>query len=168
MAATSGLGSAANVDLSSMTPREAADRLFLRVMRGAAAGDVAELQAFLPMALDAYELVDSLDSQGVFRVALLQRIAGMESEALTTLRAGLAEDPQHLLLLGHAAEIALSLGDSQAAREYAERFLDNLDEERERPLPEYQQNQAVIDNLAERSGVVLQALVAPVPAESRM
>ena len=152
---TGGPGSAANVDLSSMTPREAADRLFLRVMRAAAANDDVELQSFLPMALGAYTLVEGLDSQGRFRVALLQRIGGLEQEAFATLRAGLSEDPGHLLLLGSALEIAVSLGQESEARQFATRLVVDFDVERSRGLPEYEENQAVLENLRRRAEELL-------------
>lgn len=150
-----GPGSAANVDLSTMTPREAADRLFLRVMRAAASNDDVELQSFLPMALGAYALVDGLDSQGSFRVALLQRIGGLEREAFATLTAGLSENPSHLLLLGSAMEVAVSLGEEQDARQYATRLVDDFDAERDRALPEYEENVAVLENLKLRADELL-------------
>ena len=49
-------GGAAAVDLSSMTPREAADRLFNRVMTAVSANDNTEVVNFLPMAIRALEL----------------------------------------------------------------------------------------------------------------
>ena len=45
------LAGPAGVDLSSMTPREAADRLFNRVMTAVAADDSTEVVSFLPMAI---------------------------------------------------------------------------------------------------------------------
>ena len=150
-----GPGSAANVDLSSMTPREAADRLFLRVMRAAAANDVVELQSFGPMALGAYDLLEDLDSQATFRVALLQRIGGLEEESYATLNQGLSADPTHLLLLGSAAEVAISLGDESAARQYAQRFVESFELESDRDRPEYRENRPVLDNLQQRAEELL-------------
>ena len=46
------------VDLSTMTPRDAADRLFNRVMSAEENGDDAQAKQFAPMALQAYRLVD--------------------------------------------------------------------------------------------------------------
>ena len=152
---TGGPGSAANVDLSTMTPREAADRLFLRVMRAAAANDNTELQNFLPMAIGAYGLVDALDSQGTFRVALLQRIGGQEQAAMTTLADGLSADPSHLLLLGSALEVAVSLGQERQAKQFANRLVENYETESVRERPEYVENQGVLENLKRRADELL-------------
>ncbi|MGD8281526.1 MAG: zinc ribbon domain-containing protein, partial [Gemmatimonadota bacterium] len=69
-------------DLSQMTPREAADRLFDRVMTYVAQNDSAQAQAFMPMALGAYERAQPLDHDGLFHMSLLNRVAGNLDEAL--------------------------------------------------------------------------------------
>ena len=56
------LAGPAGVDLSSMTPREAADRLFNRVMTAVAADDSTEVVSFLPMAIRSLELAEPLDT----------------------------------------------------------------------------------------------------------
>ena len=64
-------GGAASIDLSSMTPRQAADRLFNRVMSSVAAGDSAQARTFLPMAIGAYARVQGLDLDGRYHLAVL-------------------------------------------------------------------------------------------------
>jgi len=49
-------------DLASMSPREAADRLFNRVMTASENGDSAEALRFAPMALQAYNDLGTLDN----------------------------------------------------------------------------------------------------------
>ena len=85
-----------------MTPREAADRLYDRIMRAASAGDSAEALAFLPMALDAYNLVVPLDADGHYHVSLLHALGGDYHMAREVADRALADVPSHLLLLGAA------------------------------------------------------------------
>lgn len=131
-------------DLSTMTPREAADRLFNRVMTAAAREDTAEANSFLPMALDAYELAKPLNEDGLFHLSLLQRASGQTEEALATAQQGLETNPDHLLDLSAAAEAALQLGDSAAAREYYERLVEAWDGEMAAGRPEYDQEHATL------------------------
>jgi hypothetical protein len=123
------LGPAPNVDLASMTPGEAADRLYNRVAMGLAARDSMEVLNFLPMALDAHELARPLNAVRTFRLSFLQRVALDFDAALATAEAGLAEDPNHLLLLSSAAEAAMEAGDEAAARRFFEHMLEVWDAE---------------------------------------
>lgn len=135
-----GLDSAPSVDLSSMTPREAADRLFNRVMAALAEGDQAEVEAFLPMAIDAYQLVPNLDADGHFHLSLLQQAGGDYQSGLETAEAVLFSDPDHLLALYAAGEAARELGETTRAREHFERLLEVFEVEMARNLPEYEEH----------------------------
>jgi hypothetical protein len=123
------LGPAPNVDLASMTPGDAADRLFNRVAEGLAVRDSVEVRNFLPMALDAHELARPLDDGRLFRLSFLQRVAADPEASLATAREGLERSPDHLLLLSSAAEAALELGDEATARAYYAHMLDVWDAE---------------------------------------
>jgi tetratricopeptide (TPR) repeat protein len=124
-------------DLSTMTPREQADRLFNRVMTYVSQDDSASARAFLPMALDAHALARPLDHDGLFHLALLNRTAGNLEEALGNAQEVLAEDENHLLALTAAAEAAAELGRTDEAAGYYRRVLDGYDAEMARALPEY-------------------------------
>ncbi len=58
-------------DLSNMSPREAADRLFNRVMAANERGDAVEALRFAPMALQAYDNLGGLDNDARYHVALI-------------------------------------------------------------------------------------------------
>ncbi len=118
------LGPAPNVDLASMSPGEAADRLFNRVAAGLQARDSVEVLNFLPMALDAHELARPLDDGRLFRLSFLQRVATDYGAALETAQEGLARSPDHLLLLSAAAEAAIELGQPELAREHYRHMLE--------------------------------------------
>ena len=132
------LGPAPNVDISSMTPRQAADRLFDRVMRAGEAGDTAQVRQFLPMAIGAYERARPLDSDGLFHLSMLQQTGNQYEAALRTASTGLEEAPDHLLLLSAAAEAARLLGDTATARAHYSHLLEVYDEERDSGLEDYQ------------------------------
>lgn len=141
------LGPAPNVDLTTMTPREAADRLFDRVMRAAEAGDSTEVAMFLSMAIDSYERARPLDADGLYHLSLLHQTGGDAEAALETAREGLEEHPDHLLLLGAAAESARELGDSATAREHYSHLLEVWDEERESGLEDYEVHSAILPRI---------------------
>jgi len=134
-AATGGNGM---VDLANMSPRQAADQLFNRVMTSASAGNTAEVEQFLPMAIQSYDMARPLDQDGFFHLALLQGQAADWAAAITAAEEGLATYPDHLLNLSVAADAAASAGDEAQARQFYQRFLDAYDVESIKQLPEYQ------------------------------
>ena len=124
-------------DLSTMTPREAADRLFRRVMGAVEAGDNEQAVQFLPMALSAYDRIGTLTLDDRFHLSLLHAAGGDGAQALAVAEEGLAERDTHLLLLAAAAEAALLVGDSEQARTYYQTYVDSFDSEVAAALPEY-------------------------------
>lgn len=136
-----------SLDLSSMTPREAADRLFNRVMTAVSAGDSAQVQGFLPMAVAAYERARPLDNDGVFHLALLQLTSLDLASARASAEGALAESPDHLLLLSVSAEAAKRAGDNEAATAYYQRLLAAWDEQTAIGLEEYQVHAAMLPEI---------------------
>lgn len=132
-----GGGSGTPPDLSSMTMRESADRLFNRVMASVSQGDSAQARQFLPMAIDAYTLARPLDHDGLFHLSLLNRTAMNFEEALANAQEVLAEDPNHLLALTAAAEAAADLQRTDEAAGYYRRVLEGFDAQMARGLTEY-------------------------------
>lgn len=131
------------VDLSSMSPREAADRLFDRVMRTVSAGDTAGALAFQPMAVQAYESAEPLDLDGLFHQALLEGLAD-PAAALATTQRMLALEPDHLLALGEAAQASLDLGDTAQAEEYFRHLVRVYDTQFARNLVEYDGHRNIV------------------------
>jgi len=123
-------------DITQMTPREAADRLFNRVMTTISQGDTAGAMGFQPMAVQAYQRAEPLDLDGLYHQALLELLAD-PAAALATAQRILEAEPNHILGLGVAARASLSLGDEEAARGHYQQLLDAYDEEAPRTLNEY-------------------------------
>ena len=74
-------------DLSTMTPREAANRLFNRVMMADEQGNSDEVAQFAPMALAAYDRLDSMDLEAVYHVGMIKAAAGDKSGAESAIEA---------------------------------------------------------------------------------
>jgi len=143
--AVGGGAGAAAIDLTQMTPIEAAGRLFNRVMQSASSGDSTEAQAFLPMAIAAYQRARPLDLDGLFHLSLLNRTAMNLEAALANALEIIEQDPNHLLGLAAAAEAAVELGSMDEAEKHYRRVMEIYDGERGRSLDEYGQHVPTID-----------------------
>lgn len=137
-------GSGTPPDLSQMTPIEAADRLFNRVMQAVSDGDSAQAQAFVPMAIGAYDLARPLNHDGLFHLSMLNRTAMNLEAALDNALEILEQDPDHLLALAAAAEAAIELGLGDEAEVHYQHIFEIYDTERTRALTEYDMHSAIV------------------------
>jgi hypothetical protein len=132
-------------DLSTMSRREAFDRLYDRAMRAAESGDEAEMRRFTPMALTAYELLDTVDADARYHAALLRMHSGGMDAAAALADSILADQPRHLfghLLRGTAARWRR---DEVALRTAQRAFLADWEVERAARRPEYEAHAATLD-----------------------
>lgn len=134
-------------DISNMSPIEAADRLFNRVMGSVEVGDEGAAQQFLPMAIAAHQRAEPLDLDRRFHLSWLNRIAGNYEAALADAVEILDEDPNHLLGLASAAEASIELGEVDAAADYYRHLVEIYDEEAQRPLEEYSSHARIVTSL---------------------
>jgi hypothetical protein len=142
-----GLGSPPAAGMGGFTGdiRTDADRLFNRVMTAAELGEQAEVDQFMPMAIQAYEMVPALDHDGLFHLAILHQTAGDHSMARQTAGQILEDSPGHILGLGVAGTSALAMGDSAAAAEHFRTLVDRYPAESGRLLPEYVDHRPMLD-----------------------
>jgi hypothetical protein len=126
------------------SPREQADRLFNRVMAAREQGNTAEALQFAPMGIQAYQMAEPLDDDGLYHLATLQNTVSDYAGALETAERILSRNPNHLLGLASAAEAATGLGDQAAARQFHERFLAAYQTEIARDLPEYMDHARIL------------------------
>lgn len=150
-------GGAPAVDLASMTPREAADALFDRVMRAASGGDSAQVAQFVPMAIMAYDRARPLDSDGRFHLASMQHLSGDFAGALETVAEGLAAEPGHLLLLHAGGQAAVELGDTAAARRFHEEVLAGYDAGLAQRHPDYEAHRELMPTVRAEAAAWLAA-----------
>jgi len=93
-------------DISTISPRDRFDRLFNRIMQAAQRGDSTEVQRFTPMALGAYQQLDSVDIDARYHAAVVHLGVGDIAPALALADTILRESPGHLfayLIRGTAA-----------------------------------------------------------------
>lgn len=141
------------VDLGSMTPRQAADRLFDRVMRTDEAGNTAEAQQFATMAVQAYGMLPpgEVDADARFHLGLLHMVLDDPDAAEREAGLILAEDPDHLLALALEARVAEARGDEGARADAYNRFLDALPAGLASDRIEYRMHDAMLETEAVRA-----------------
>ena len=129
-----------SVDLSSMTPRVAADQLFNRVMTASEKGDTSEALRFAPMALQAYENLGTLDNDARYHVALIHIAANDVNSARVQLDKLRQSFPNHLFgfMLDH--QIAERSKNKDAAARAYKAFLAAYEEEIVAGRLEYQEH----------------------------
>jgi hypothetical protein len=132
-------------DISQLSPKERFDRLYNRVMQAAQSGDQATMTRFMPMALGAYEMLDSVDADARYHAALLRVHNGDVAGSRALGDSILAAQPGHLLgyvVLGTTARWAKD--DSTLARAHRE-FLAHYDAEIKADRREYGEHRVSID-----------------------
>lgn len=125
-------------DLSSMSPRQAADRLFNRVMAASENGDSAEALRFAPMALQAYDSLGTLDNDARYHVALLHLTTGDSKSARVQVELLRKAVPNHLLGFMLEHQIAERSGKQDSAARAYKAFLAAYDAEIAAERAEYQ------------------------------
>ena len=125
------------VDLSQLSPREAADRLFDRVMISREAGKLDSAAFFAPMALRAYGMLDGLDPDARFHMGLLEVAAGNPDGADAQADTLAQTVPTHLYAFMLRADAARARGDTSAARRADQAFLEHYAAETAANRPEY-------------------------------
>lgn len=138
-------GAPAPVDISQMSPEERAERLYDRVMSLNERGRVDSVQFFAPMAMQAYVMLGSLNADRRYDLGRIALVSGATEIAKAQADTILSTQPQHLLGLMLAADVAAKGGDRAAETSYLRRFLVAAPGERAKQLPEYQQHVAEID-----------------------
>ncbi len=147
---------AGGVDLSSMSGREAADRLFDRAMRTAAAGDTTNARFFARMGMQAYGGLGAgeHDADARFHVGMLALLNGDPGAARTAAEAILADTPGHLLGWILRIRIAEASGDSGALAEARDGFRGAYAAERDAGRTGYAEHAQLIDDAAREMGVI--------------
>ncbi len=148
-------------DLSQMTPREAADHLFNRIMMASEQGKYDEALRFVPMAVQAYGNLPDLDLDAHFHLGLIHGVAG-DTAAVDRQIAVLRESvPNHLLALVLEHRNAERSGDQAAAARILATFAAAYDAEIATRRPEYEAHR----NTIERFRLAAEAPSVPSAAE---
>lgn len=152
-AATGGMPSA--TDLSSMSPREAADRLFNRTMRMKEGGAPADsVRFFARMGVRAYSQVPAGQAGADlrFHVGLLELARDEPRAAMARADSILAGEEGNLLGLLLAARAAEAAGDADAAERYRSRLRARVEEVDLDGRPSYRAHRALLEEYAAGGG----------------
>lgn len=132
-------------DISTMTPRERANRLFDRVMSLAERGESDSVAFFTPMALQAYALLGPPDNDARYDVGMIHAVTGAHAAALAQADSLDAAAPGHLLASVVRHTVAEAQGDSAAVRRAYQRFLEHYEREIAANRPEYEAHRPTLD-----------------------
>ena len=131
--------------ISAMTPRERFDRLYNRIMQASERSDSAEVERFTPMALGAYQQLESRDADARYHAAVLQMQVGNFPAARALADTIVKETPGHLfgyVIRGTAARFQ---NDPAALAQARKDFLAHYDAEMRLKRVEYLEHGPVID-----------------------
>ena len=134
-------------DISNMTPREAADRLYDRIARASSAGDSGQVTFFGPMAIQAYSQVTPLDADARLHIGLIQLALGNTSAAAAEADSITRESATHLFGPLLRLRVAEATGDNAAARRATQQFQANYDAERRKGLAEYNDHRSLLEEV---------------------
>jgi hypothetical protein len=132
-------------DISKMTPRERFDRLFNRIMQAAEQGDSLQVAQFTPMALGAYQQLDTRDVDARYHAAVIHLQVGDIPAAQALADTILKQSPDHLfgyIIRGTAAHIQ---GDSAAEARAHRDFLAHYQAEMAKNRVEYLEHGPVVE-----------------------
>ncbi|UCH73478.1 MAG: hypothetical protein JSU82_14195 [Rhodospirillales bacterium] len=150
-APSSGAGDA--VDLATMSPREAADRLFNRVVMASEQGDMDEALRFAPKAIQAYGQVDRLDADAHYHMGLIYSVMGDFDNVRNQVSIIRQYTPDHLLALILEHDAAEQEGNSVGADRAAAAFAEAYDSEIMAGRPEYDAHRNTIESFrTEKAG----------------
>jgi hypothetical protein len=132
-------------DISQLTPRERADRLFDRVMQLHERGRTDSVQFFAQMAIPAYQMLRPLDLDARYDMGRIAEVAGLADFARAQADTILRGHPNHLLGLVLAIRASRLAGNEVAAATFERRLIAVEATERGRGLEEYARHRTDID-----------------------
>lgn len=138
-------------DISQMSPEERATRLYNRVMTLHAAGKADSAEFFLPMALQAYQMLPTLDIDARYHMGVLRLTGGDAAGALAEADSIGRLAGTHLFGFVLRAQALELQHDSRRAQQAYRDFLKHEAAERARGLPEYTDHAQNLDSFHARA-----------------
>jgi hypothetical protein len=132
-------------DISQLTPEQRAERLYDRIMKEAEAGRTETVKTFMPMALNAYEMLGSLSADQRYDLGRIGEVGGDTALARAQADTILATRPTHLLGLILKGKAARLEGNESRARDADAKLLAAEQKERASGLQEYLSHKNDID-----------------------
>lgn len=149
-APTTPLGANSAPDITNLSPRERAGRLYDRVMRLHEERKTDSVAFFAPMALASYAAIPDLDADARYDMARVAMVSGALPVARAQADTILQRDSTHLLGLLLSADIARAGTDQPRTGRLEARFVAAAARERARKLPEYDAHGSEIESALSR------------------
>lgn len=134
-------------DISNLTPRQRFDRLYTRIIEAAQMGDQATVEQFTPMALAAFGMLDTVDADARYHLAMLQLhvgdVAGAQAQADSIKKA----DPKHLFSYVVSGAVARWTKNETERTKVYQGFLAQYDAELKANRPEYLEHRAMLEEV---------------------
>ena len=124
-------------DISQLSPKERAMKLYDRLMSYSEAGKRDSVRFFAPMAIAAYEMLGDLDLDGRYDLGRIGEVSGDAKLAAAEADTILRKNPNHLLGLILAARAARLDHRPVDERRYYQRLVAAEPAERQKQLAEY-------------------------------
>jgi hypothetical protein len=144
-------GSAGTTDISSMTPRERAERLYNRIMRLDGEGKKDSVAFFSPMAIQAYQMIPDQDADTRYDMARIAELAGALPLAKAQADTILAASPTNLLGLTLAMRVSRDMGNTKDAASYGKRLRAAAPAERKKDFQGYKLHAPDLDQALKES-----------------
>ena len=138
-------------DISAMTPRERFDKLYDRIMLAAEKGDSQTVAQFAPMALGAYELLDTVNADARYHSAMIHLTLGDFPGALALADTIQAGAPGHLFADIVRGETADRTNDTALLSRSYRDFLEHYDREVKAGRVEYEEHRPILDDFRTRA-----------------
>ena len=134
-------------DISQLTPRQRFDRLYTRIIEAAQKGDQATVEQFTPMALAAFGMLETVDADARYHLAMLQLHVGDVAGAQTQADSIKEADPKHLFSYVVSGAVARWNKDEALRTKINAGFLAQYDAEIKTNKPEYQEHRAMLEEV---------------------
>ena len=134
-------------DISNLTPRQRFDRLYTRIIEAAQKGDQATVEQFTPMALAAFGMLEKVDADARYHLAMLQLHVGDMVGAAAQADSIKKADPKHLFSFVVSGAVARWNKDEVERTKAYQGFLAQYDAEIKANRPEYQEHRAMLEEV---------------------
>jgi hypothetical protein len=134
-------------DISDLTPAQRFDRLYQRIIAAAQSGDQATVTRFMPMAVQAFSLLDTVTVDARYHLAMLELHVGDMSAAQAQADTIRKREPDHLFSYVITAAVARWKKDDQVRAAAYREFLKRYDAEWARQRPEYLEHKSMLDEV---------------------
>jgi hypothetical protein len=134
-------------DISNLSPTQRFERLYQRIISAAQSGDQATVTRFMPMAVAAFGMLDTVTVDARYHLAMLELHVGDMNAAGAQADSIKRANPQHLFSPVILAAIARWNKDERARLAAYREFLRRYDAEMAKRLPEYLEHQTMLEEV---------------------